>query len=210
MTSVAAPVCVFATDLEKLVVELSPWFSEDERQQAEHYRRPARRLQFLVARGLLRWLLQQRWNYSPTASVIVRQPNGAPQLQVNGLSWHCSISHSHDIVMVALSPDQAVGVDVERLKPRKQLLRLLKTGFMAGVDTDNLTQFYQRWTLAEAVTKTEQGLLLEVLRRSWESYEPHANFRQQADYMLCCYTPTSHSNIHQVLVTGAGLILETN
>ncbi|MFC7158962.1 4'-phosphopantetheinyl transferase family protein [Pseudidiomarina halophila] len=112
--------------------------------------------------------------------------------------------------MVALSPDQAVGVDVERLKPRKQLVRLLKTGFMAGLETEDLAQFYQRWTLAEAVTKTEQGLLLEVLKRDSGAYETHARFRQQADCMLCCYTPTAHSNIHEVLQTDAGLVLETS
>ncbi|MFC7158961.1 4'-phosphopantetheinyl transferase family protein [Pseudidiomarina halophila] len=78
MTSVTPPVCAFATGLEELVVALAPWLSEDERQQAEQYRRPARRLQFLTARGLLRWLLQHYWNFPPTASVITRQPNGAP------------------------------------------------------------------------------------------------------------------------------------
>ncbi|MGQ4277294.1 4'-phosphopantetheinyl transferase family protein [Pseudidiomarina sp. E22-M8] len=201
---------VFATDLAALVSHLSPWLSDDEQRQAEQYRRPLRQLQFLAARGVVRWLLQSCWNYPAAASVIKRQPNGAPQLQVNGEPWCCSISHSHDIVMVALSPDQMVGVDVERVKPRKQLARLLQSGFMAGVETAELVQFYQRWTLAEAVTKAEQGLLLDVLKRSPCAYEAHACFRQTADYMLCCYTPDARSNIHQLLLTGAELVVKTD
>ncbi|MEA3588536.1 hypothetical protein J6I75_09240 [Pseudidiomarina sp. 1APP75-27a] len=190
--------CTFITDVEATVPALNAWLSAADREQSQQYRQPQRRLQYLAGRGLVRWLLHRYWQMAAEDSIITRQENGAPLLLVQGQQWQCSISHSHNHAIVAVSPAAApIGVDVERIAPRKQLVRLLRTPFMAGVDSEHLVSFFQRWTLAEAVTKAEQGLLLEVLKRSSETYLPHACFQQHSDYLLCCYSPGESCTIQQ-------------
>jgi|SRR5690554_406946 len=181
----------YSTDFNTLLPALDAWVTEAERQVAQTYRQVPRQQQFLAGRGLLRWLVCETWHCAAGAVTITRQANGAPALTVGGQLWQCSISHTKGAVLVAASPEYVVGVDIERIKPRKRLADLVnqyRNGFFADVNADNWEQFYQRWTLAEAVTKAEQGLLLATLKRPVEDYAEHATHTIAGDYVLCCYS----------------------
>ena len=183
----------YSTDFDTLLPALEAWVTQAEREAAQTYRQQPRQQQFLAGRGLLRWLVCETWHCAAGAVTITRQANGAPQLHVGGQRWQCSISHTKGAALVAASPAYVVGVDIERIKARKRLADLVhqyQQGFFTDVNPANWPQFYQRWTLAEAVTKAEQGLLLDTLKRPVADYAAHAvNHQHNDDYMLCCYTP---------------------
>lgn len=182
----------YSTDFDTLLPALDAWVVEAEREAAQAYKQEPRQQQFIAGRGLLRWLVCNTWHCAAGAVSIARQDNGAPLLTVGGQVWQCSISHTKGAVLVAASPEFTVGVDVERIKARKRLAELVanyKEGFFADLSAENWHRFFERWTLAEAVTKAEQGLLLQTLRRPVANYQQAAIHEQHEDFMLCCYTP---------------------
>lgn len=182
----------FSTDFDTLLPALEAWVTEAEQEAAQAYRQGPRQQQFLAGRGLLRWLVCHTWHCAAGAVSITRQANGAPLLSVGGQHWQCSISHTKGAVLVAASPEYVVGVDIESIQPRKRLAELVanyQDGFFSDMSAEHWHLFFQRWTLAEAVTKAEQGLLLQTLKRPVADYELAATHQQQDDFMLCCYAP---------------------
>ena len=61
-----------------------------------------------------------------------------------------SITHSNNIVAVAFD-DYSVGIDVEQMKDRD----FSKLGNHYGINTDNKTEFYKKWTQLEAGIKIQ-------------------------------------------------------
>ncbi|MEE3349010.1 MAG: lipoyl synthase [Candidatus Gastranaerophilaceae bacterium] len=61
-----------------------------------------------------------------------------------------SISHSNNIVAVAFD-DYSVGIDIEQMKDRD----FSKLGNHYGINTDNKTEFYKKWTQLEAEIKIQ-------------------------------------------------------
>ncbi|CUA87376.1 4'-phosphopantetheinyl transferase family protein [Pseudidiomarina woesei] len=181
----------YSTDFDTLLPALEAWVTQAEREAAQIYRQLPRQQQYLAGRGLLRRLVCETWHCAAGAVSITRQENGAPLLTVGGNVWQCSISHTKGAVLVAASPEFVVGVDVELIKPRKRLADLVSQyqhGFFADVNAENWSQFYQRWTLAEAVTKAEQGLLLNTLKRPVANYGQQAVHQCEQQFMFCCYS----------------------
>ncbi|GEM_PF-1888327 len=187
-------VAAYAIDFERLLPALSDWLTDAERDAALAYRQLHRQQQFLAGRSLLRWLVATQWHCASGAIAISRQENGAPALSVGGQQWHCSISHIQGAVLVAASPQHVVGVDIETIQPRKRLVAMAtayQDGFFAGIDGSHWPLFYQRWTLAEAVTKAEQGLLLRTLRSPLQDYPTRASHYRVGNLMMCCYSATA-------------------
>lgn len=210
--------------LKQLAAALEPWLSHDERNRAQGYASQARQLQYLSGRGLLRWLACQMAGAVPGDVHIQRKDNGAPLLAIAHTKLSCSISHKDDAVMVAFGDVKSLGIDIEKMQLRKrhqELLNEFNDGFMQGVTSDDLAAFYQRWTLAESVTKAQQGKLLATLRESFAKYADQAVFHHAQDHMLCCYADGQQEQLdadHQwwqvTASDGQGisqtLVLETN
>ena len=115
---------------------------EEERLMMLHSEKKQR--EFLAIRYLLREAQQ------PTTALYYT-PEGKPQLE----GQYISISHSHDFVMIALSPDP-IGIDIERCTPRILRLAPRFTPWQAPSDMDELTQiqaYTQLWTIKEALYK---------------------------------------------------------
>ncbi|MBY6064354.1 hypothetical protein CWI80_09500 [Pseudidiomarina sediminum] len=194
--------------LPSLVPALSAALLPSEQLQAESYQSPQRALQYLAGRGLLRWLVCQTQAVAAEQVVITRAENGAPLLTIKGEPWSCSISHKSGAVMVAYTRRGTLGIDIEEMRLRKrheELIDAFAEGFMRGVSVADRAQFYQRWTLAEAVTKARQGKLLATLREAPEQYLAQARFVDEAQHMLCIYAAKSvgdgRSQWWQVTVT---------
>ncbi len=82
----------------------------------------------------------------------VRQSSGQPGLIINGVTHCASISHSRDLVAVAIAkdPDAMIGIDIEYRDPSRDieaLSRWLFDGDAKGRD------FYQGWCDYEAAFK---------------------------------------------------------
>lgn len=137
---------VYTWQLTETVAQLSAGLTlsqrEEERLTTIHSQKKQR--EFLA----IRHLLQQA--QLPTTALYYT-PEGKPQLE----EQYISISHSHDFVMIALSP-RPVGIDIERCTPRILRLAPRFTPWQAPPDMDELTQiqaYTQLWTIKEALYK---------------------------------------------------------
>ena len=141
-----ADVHVYTWQLTETVAQLSAGLTlsqgEEERLTTIHSQKKQR--EFLA----IRHLLQEA--QLPTTALYYTQ-EGKPQLE----EQYISITHSHDFVMIALSP-RPVGIDIERCTPRILRLAPRFTPWQAPLDMDEPTQiqaYTQLWTIKEALYK---------------------------------------------------------
>jgi 4'-phosphopantetheinyl transferase len=148
--------------------ELRPWHHEllsaTEEQRAGRYRFAADRDRFVLATALLRLAVAERTGTEAAAVRLDRscdrcgEPHGRPQLP--GTALHTSISHSGDVVAVALTDTGPVGIDVEAMRDRDY--EALVPRVCRPEERPHITSaadFYAYWTRKEAVLKaTGDGL----------------------------------------------------
>lgn len=118
--------------------------SQGEKERLTTLHSEKKRREFLAIRHLLREA------QLPT-TVLYYTSEGKPQLE----GQYISISHSHDFVMIALSP-HPIGIDIEHCTPRILRLAPRFTPWQAPPDMDELTQiraYTQLWTIKEALYK---------------------------------------------------------
>ena len=137
---------VYTWQLTETVVQLRAGLTlsqgEQERLTTIHSQKKQR--EFLA----IRHLLQQA--QLPTTALSYT-PEGKPQLEGQNIS----ITHSHDFVMIALSP-RPIGIDIEHCTPRILRLAPRFTPWQAPPNMDELTQiqaYTQLWTIKEALYK---------------------------------------------------------
>jgi 4'-phosphopantetheinyl transferase len=138
------------------------------------FRRPQDRARFTVGAALVRLAAARALGCRPSGLRIVRDcpdcklPHGRPRLRDHRLE--VSVSHSGDMVVIALSAAAPLGVDVERIdpaKPEKLARRVLGheelTAFDLAPGEDRADMFFRFWTRKEAVLKaTGDGLRLPM------------------------------------------------
>lgn len=125
------------------------------------------RRRHLIGRGMLRRFLAPRLHTTPTELPIRFTELGKPFLE-NGPGF--SISHSGNIVLVAVAADGRVGVDVEAIRPIRDLPRLARTTFVDDEveavlrfqPDERLRPFFRVWARKEAILKA-LGLGLTAL-----------------------------------------------
>ena len=97
---------------------LDLFLSAEERQRAQRFKNPLHGRRYRFAHAVLRRLLShQAGNIAPAALRFVLGPHGKPFLDPCGgtPAVHFNLSHSGDLVLVALSGDAELGVDIECL-----------------------------------------------------------------------------------------------
>jgi 4'-phosphopantetheinyl transferase len=120
------------------------------------------------ARRALASILREYLGAEPDAAAsdaqvaLAADANGKPRLAVAPDRLSFNLSHSGDLALVAIAPGAVeVGVDVERLRPRRDLVRLaerwLPTADAAAVaaagEAEREAVFYAAWTRYEARVK---------------------------------------------------------
>ena len=144
------------TGLAGLAQRLPP----GERATAARHRHEGVRRRYVAGRALLRTLLGARLAQAPAAISLTAQPHGKPRLSGAGRGVGFNLSHSGDLVAVAVSDGAAVGVDVERIAQR-DVARLAGRWFTpseaAAVRAQRgmaaLVLFHRIWTAKEAWLK---------------------------------------------------------
>ncbi len=153
------------------LTELATLLSGDEIARADRFRAPKDRRDFVLGRGLLRWLLARytghdgvvlatnRWGKPALASA-----NGARPLQFN-------VSHSGGLIALAFGQLETIGIDVEPIDERVEHLELALRFFappewkaLAVLAPGQLAQgFFNCWTRKEAFVKAHgMGLSLPL------------------------------------------------
>ncbi|GGZ16137.1 4'-phosphopantetheinyl transferase [Streptomyces inusitatus] len=147
--------------------------SRAERERAGALRQTADQDRFVAGRALLRTLAADLLGTTADRVVVgascpdCPRPHGKPTLP--GTAWEASISHSGQLVAVALSTAGPVGVDLERIDETMPLLELrsqvLSETESAECPDHTPRAFFRTWTRKEAVLKaTGDGLRIPMTR----------------------------------------------
>lgn len=167
--SPAQVVTIFSWSLlatESEVDRMAETLSADERARAAAFRVAGKKDRFIVAHAGVRSILGREIGRPPAEVEFRHGPNGKPELL--GLrDVRFSLSHSHDVAVLAVGRGFEIGVDVERLRHVDDVDRIAKRFFAesesqmvdraSGEIRDRL--FMRLWTCKEAYLKaTGDGL----------------------------------------------------
>lgn len=121
-----------------------------------------------AARRALREILGAYLRQDPDAVALTSGESGKPELATSPPPLSFNLSHSAGLALVAIAAGEtAIGVDVERLRPRRDLARLAArwlpeadaVAVAAASDGEREEVFHTAWTRHEARTKcTGTGL----------------------------------------------------
>ncbi|NYE25975.1 4'-phosphopantetheinyl transferase family protein [Pigmentiphaga litoralis] len=133
--------------------------NQEERDRALRYGQHADRMRFVCARAGLRQVLGDVMGLRPGHVVFETSRHGKPQLQVACAmddSLHFNVSHAGEYVLIALSTDRDVGVDIERRDPTLDIPELephILSDREWRADVTQRPRFFDCWTAKEAVLK---------------------------------------------------------
>ncbi len=130
----------------------------------------------------LRQILARYVRISAEELVIERGEFGKPYLP-DFEQWQFNLSHSGEKLLIAISDEMPVGIDIEKIKLRRALPELVKKCFAVSEqnywfnlpEAEKLTMFYDFWTRKEAVVKgIGRGIALGLNRCEIDTKQPNA------------------------------------
>jgi len=133
----------------------------EERERAARLHRPATRRRWVAARWALRGVLGHYLDEDPAGIELRVGGNGKPALAGFPAPLHFNLSHSDELALVAIAREREVGVDVERIESRRDLLALAQRALgpaqaadvAATLPPDRSAAFHAAWTRREAIAK---------------------------------------------------------
>jgi len=136
------------------------YLSPEERAHVPEYRIREAAERYVVTRSLVRIVLSQRIGLPPREIRVTRTDTGKPVV-TDGV--HFNVTHSGELVLMAVSADRPVGVDVERKREVARVQALVarwltdaERSDLARLRTRGLTEsdaFLRVWSLKEARLK---------------------------------------------------------
>lgn len=139
--------------------------SDEEQQRANGMRLQKVKRRFIAGRSALRSILARYLNQSPTMQQFSYGEHGRPSLNPNPAQLDFNLSHCRSNALLGISSTSRIGVDIEQLRPRKNLLAIAKKQFgeqqyqlLSAMDeTDRIRHFFELWTRMEAQLKARGG-----------------------------------------------------
>jgi 4'-phosphopantetheinyl transferase len=146
---------------------------------------------FTIGRTCLKILLGNTLGADPSQIILEQGLQGKPEIPaLSGSSLQFNVAHSKDTILIALSHQTPVGVDVEYIDQATDIMEVAHANFtenetaslaaIADLKTRRLV-FYSYWTRKEAIVKADgRGLLLpltsfDVFGESMESQPVRVN-----------------------------------
>jgi 4'-phosphopantetheinyl transferase len=149
------------------VAALGNLLSADEHVAAARFRFASDRERYVLARGLLREILHRYLAVVPDQLQFSYGPHGKPALAVPtaGGGLRFNLSHAHEVALYAVSRDQEVGIDVERLRSDIEYEQIARHVFSPREVTAlhalppplRVEAFFRCWTIKEAYVKGHGG-----------------------------------------------------
>lgn len=151
---------VVLKDLVAQEKELLSLLSPDEVQRAERFRFDIHRLRYLTARAMLRKILSLYTGIAAEKIIFSYGQRGKPYLRDNPLNLQFNLSHSEDMAVYALTRQDEIGVDIEKISAsykegvaerffsKQEYLQLTQLS-----KQDQIVGFYRLWSRKEAVIK---------------------------------------------------------
>jgi 4'-phosphopantetheinyl transferase superfamily len=114
-----------------------------------------------ASRRALRQVLAQYLDEEPATIELRLGEHGKPALVDPAASLRFNLSHSGGLVLIAIARDREIGVDVERIDPRRDVLRLgeralepaAAAAIRAARPSDRPAIFHGAWARREAIAK---------------------------------------------------------
>lgn len=103
------------TDLLDQETEFFTLLSADEKQRAQRFKFPQHRVQFTLARGVLRKILGLYTEKSPQEIEFDYGSRGKPGLKDNHNEIQFNVSHSEDCAVYAMTRGMDVGIDIQKI-----------------------------------------------------------------------------------------------
>jgi 4'-phosphopantetheinyl transferase len=149
--------------------QFSATLSADEKERANKFKFEKHRNRYIAGRGALRAILEQ---YSDARAAELRfdyLTNGKPAFAQDfaGAGIHFNLAHTEDLALVAVTRIGLVGVDVECVRPVKDVDELVARFFSVREnelfqkvpDDQKPAAFFNLWTRKEAMLKaTGEGI----------------------------------------------------
>ena len=153
-----------------------------EESRARRMGSPRRRREFLVCRGALRCILGGALGIDALAVPIVEGAHGKPRLGPDRRPpIGFNVSHSGDRFVVAIALGMEPGVDIERIRARRDLAGLARWSFSlaeqeeVAAAPEPMDAFYRVWSRKEAVIKADgRGIAIGLDRFDVNAGEPSA------------------------------------
>ena len=132
-----------------------------DRERAAQMRRPPTRRRWVAARWALRSVLGRYLDEEPAAVELGLGPRGKPILAEPHDALQFNLSHSGELALVAVARGLSVGVDVERIAPRRDVLALARRA-LGPAEAKKLAEiapqersvaFHAAWARREAIAK---------------------------------------------------------
>jgi 4'-phosphopantetheinyl transferase len=153
-----------------VLAELESLLDDDERRRVEALRRPQLRRRFVAAHGAVRVIVGEYLGAAPEHIRWRTGRHGKPELAGAVTGRQVNLSHSDDLAVVAVAEQRPVGVDIQRLPPSLDVVRMAarfypepETRFVASARTPaaQADRFVRLWARKEACVKAAGGRLME-------------------------------------------------
>lgn len=157
---------LWVASLEVAAGDLPPseaLLSEDERVRARRLRRHLDRTRFIAARAIVRRLLGAYLGLPPAELRFAYGPMGQPRLldSAAAVDLRFNLSHSRDLLLLAVARGRAVGVDLEPIRSMSHRPAIERRVFSAGErrtlsslpGQQRTEAFFNGWTRKEAFAK---------------------------------------------------------
>lgn len=145
-----------------VVAELVRLLDETELARADRFDAQRGRARYVVSHAALRSILGRYLDRPPADLRFETGERGRPLLDGRARGLRFSLSHSGDIAVVAVAAKIRVGVDAERVRPVRRLLRIARRYFAPseyrrlrelGDEGERARVFLRCWTRKEAFLK---------------------------------------------------------
>ena len=191
------------------IERLSQILSSDEIARAQKFRFPRHRRRFIAARAILRQLLGNYLQISPSKVVFDYSDRGKPFLagSLGASRLQFNVSHSQEYALLGFTLKHLIGVDIEYLRPmpdaEKIAQRFFTTTELSLIQnaTAKHQLFFQLWTAKEAYLKAVGTGLSGMLDNVEVTLDPTQVLRfltleqdrtAAANWSLFCCTPATN------------------
>ncbi len=169
---------VFLLDINLINYKtLLPYLSEEEQIRADKLKAELKKNQFIIARGLLRKLLSNSLGKPVDEIKISYGQHKKPYIeeQYNDYSVDFNISHSGEFILLAITLNSQIGVDIEKINHELEYLSLSNRFFsesekkelLSFKQDEQLDAFYRAWVRKESFIKaTGKGIAFGLDRFS--------------------------------------------
>jgi 4'-phosphopantetheinyl transferase len=143
--------------------ELGPLLSPAEWMRARRFHFERDQQRFICGRGLLRRILAQYLETDPHELRFTEGPHGKPELTGTCSALRFNLSHSDDLMLLAVTHTRAIGIDLELMRDNVPVETLADYYFEPEdawrlrllPPAQRVWKFYEIWTSAEARLKAD-------------------------------------------------------